>query len=105
VRILVIALRALTLLEFVARRQLAQQTAPLQGLYAGNPQRATQQPTAERLLRAFDDITWYQVADDQTTWQQVTPLSDLQRRILDLLGIPETVYTGLAQPALASPPL
>ena len=105
VRILVIALRALTLLEFVARRQLAQQTAPLQGLYAGNPQRATQQPTAERLLRAFDDITWYQVADDQTTWQQVTPLSDLQRRILDLLGIPETVYTGLAQPALARPPL
>ena len=105
VRILVIALRALTLLEFVARRQLAQQTAPLRGLYAGNPQRATQQPTAERLLRAFDDITWYQVADDQTIWQQVTPLSDLQRRILDLLGIPETVYTGLAQPALARPPL
>jgi len=104
-RILVIALRALTLLEFVARRQLAQQTAPLRGLYAGNPQRATHQPTAERLLRAFDDITWYQVSDGQTTWQQVTPLSDLQRRLLDLLGIPETVYTGLAQPALASPPL
>ena len=104
-RILVIALRALTLLEFVARRQLAQQTTPLRGLYAGNPQRATHQPTAERLLRAFDDITWYQVSDGQTTWQQVTPLSDLQRRLLDLLGIPETVYTGLAQPALASPPL
>ncbi|MCX6028996.1 MAG: transposase [Chloroflexi bacterium] len=104
-RILVIALRALTLLEFVARRQLAQQTAPLQGLYAGNPKRTTQQPTAERLLRAFDDITWYQVSDGQTTWQQVTPLSNLQRRILDLLGIPEAVYTKLAQPALASPPL
>jgi transposase len=104
-RILVIALRALTLLEFVARRQLAQQTTPLRGLYAGNPQRATHQPTAERLLRAFDDITWYQVSDGQTTWQQVTPLSDLQRRLLDLLGIPEIVYSGLAQPALASPPL
>ena len=75
-RILLIALRALTLLEFVARRQLAQQTVPLQGLYAGNPQRATQQPTAERLLRAFDDITWYHVADGQTTWEQVTPLSE-----------------------------
>ena len=104
-RILVIALRALTLLEFVARRQLAQQTTPLQGLYAGNPQRATQQPTAERLLRAFDDITWYQASDGQTAWQQVTPLSDLQRRILDLLGISEAVYTRLAQPALASPSL
>ena len=41
-RILVIALRALTLLEFVARRQLAHQPTPLQGLYAGNPKRATQ---------------------------------------------------------------
>jgi len=104
-RILVIALRVLTLLEFVARRQLAQQPTPLQGLYAGNPKRATQQPTAERLLQAFDDITWYQVADGQVTWEQVTPLSSLQRRILDLLGIPETVYTRLAQPTLTSPPL
>jgi hypothetical protein len=74
-------------------------------LYAGNPKRATQQPTAERLLRAFDDLTWYRVTDGQTTWQQVTPLSDLQRRILDLLGIPEAVYTRLAPPALASPPV
>jgi len=104
-RILVIALRALTLLEFVARRQLTQERAPLQGLYAGNPKRAIQQPTAERLLQAFADITWYQVSDDQAAWQQVTPLSDVQRRILGLLGIPETVYTRLAQPALASPPL
>jgi len=104
-RILVIALRALTLLEFVARRQLAQQPTPLQGLYAGNPKRATQHPTAERLLHAFADITWYQVADGQTTWQHITPLSNLQRRILALLGIPETVYARLAQPVLASPPL
>ena len=104
VRILVIALRVLTLLEFVARRQLAQQTTPLRGLYAGNPKRATQQPTAERLLRAFDDITWYQVSDGQTTWEYVTPLSHLQRRILDLLDIPEAVYTRLAKPALAGRP-
>ena len=58
-RLLVIALRALTLLEFVVRRQLAQQHEPLQGLYAGNPQRSTTQPTAERLLQALDDITLY----------------------------------------------
>jgi len=103
-RILVIALRALTLLEFVARRQLAAQPAPLQGLYAGNPKRATLQPTAERLLRAFDGLTWYQVTDGQTTWQQVTPLSDLQRRILELLGISEAVYTQLAGPLLADAP-
>lgn len=72
-RILVIALQALTLLEFVARRQLAQQSTPLQ--------------------------------DGQATWEHVTPLSNLQRRILDLLGISETIYARLAQPVLASPPL
>ncbi len=104
-RLLVIALRALTLLEFVARRQLAQQATPLQGLYAGNPKRTTRQPTAERLLQAFADITWYQVADGSTTWEHVTPLSNLQQRILALLGIPETVYSRLVQPLLASPPL
>jgi transposase len=101
-RILVIALRALTLLEFVARRQLAAQPTPLPGLYAGNPKRTTRQPTAERLLRAFDDLTWYRVTDGPLTWEQVTPLSDLQQRILHLLGLSEAIYTQLARPSLAS---
>jgi transposase len=104
VRILVIALRALTLLEFVARRQLSQQPEPLPGLYAGNPKRTTLRPTAERLLQAFDDITWFRISDDQTTSYQVTPLSSLQRRILCLLGIPESIYTSLASLPLASSP-
>ena len=101
--ILVIALRALTLLEFMARRSLEQQPEPLQGLYAGNPKRATSRPTAERLLKAFDGITLYRLSDGKTTWYEVTPLSALQCRILGLLGIPESVYTRLAEPLLASP--
>jgi transposase len=103
-QILVIALRVLTLLEFVARRQLSHQAEPLRGLYAGNPKRATPNPTAERLLQAFADITLYSVTDDQQTTYQVTPLSALQRRILGLLSIPETVYTSLARLPLASSP-
>ncbi len=101
-RILVIALRVLTLLEFVARRQLSHQDEPLRGLYAGNPKRATPNPTAERLLQAFADITLYSMTDDLQTTYQVTPLSSLQRRILGLLAIPETVYTSLARAPLAS---
>jgi transposase len=57
VRLLSIGLRVLTLLEFVARRRLSQEQVKLAGLYAGNPKRATAQPTAELLLEAFDDIT------------------------------------------------
>src|SRR5712692_3770862 len=57
IRLLSIALRVLTLLEFVGRRQLATEGAKLAGLYAGNPRRETDHPTAERLLEAFQDIT------------------------------------------------
>jgi transposase len=101
--LLVIALRDLTLLEFVARRSLHEEAEPLQGLYLGNPKRTTQQPTAERLLKAFDHITWYRLSDEDIVRCEITPLSALQQRILGLLGIPESVYTQLGQPLLASP--
>ena len=57
IRLLSIAVRVLTLLEFVGRRQLAAEEAKLAGLYAGNPRRETARPTAERLLEAFQDLT------------------------------------------------
>ena len=52
IRLLSLALRVLILLEFVVRRQLALEEATLAGVYAGNPKRATQRPTAEHLLSA-----------------------------------------------------
>jgi transposase len=92
VLLLGIALRALTLTEFVVRRGLATTGETLKGLYAGNPNRATDQPTAERLLKAFDDITLYQHARATQIWYQVTELSPLQRRILQLMQVPESVF-------------
>ena len=87
-----IALRVLTLTEFVARRDLAATGDTLPGLYAGNPKRTTAQPTAERLLSALTPITLYRHDTGTATWYEVTPLSPLQRRILRALGIPESVY-------------
>ena len=55
--LLTIALRVFTLMEFVVRRQLSQSQASLAGLYDGNPKRSTKRPTAEKLLRAFCNIT------------------------------------------------
>ena len=89
-----IALRVLTLTEFVVRRSLAATRETLKGLYAGNPNRATPQPTAERLLKAFDDITLYRYESATEVWYEVTELSPLQRRILQLLGVPESVYAA-----------
>ncbi len=91
-----IALRVLTLTEFVARRSLAATGETLKGLYAGNPNRATHQPTAERLLKAFDDITLYRHESATQVCYEVTELTLLQRRILQLLGVPESVYAAPA---------
>src|SRR5215475_1569582 len=95
IRLLSIALRVLTLLEFVGRRQLATAGTKLAGLYAGNPQRETDRPTAERLLEAFEDITLTLVKGLQQTARYVTALSPLQLRILELLGFPSALYTRL----------
>jgi transposase len=95
VRLLSIALRVLTLLEFVGRRQLATAGAKLVGLYAGNPQRETDRPTAERLLEAFQDITLTIIRGPQQTDRHMPALSPLQQRVLEILGFSSALYTRL----------
>ena len=76
----------------------------LQGLYAGNPQRQTR-PTTERLLKAFKDITLTVVKlPEQLLRHVVTPLSQLQRRILTLLGLSASIYEELSDMAPPIPP-
>ena len=87
--LLTIALRLLTLMEFVVRRQLAKDKQSLSGLYDGNPKRATTRPTAEKLLIAFRGITLYFHRDGST---EISPLNFRQRQILDLMKIPESIY-------------
>ncbi|MEM8809749.1 MAG: transposase, partial [Cyanobacteria bacterium P01_G01_bin.38] len=84
-----IALRCFTLIEFQVRRTLQTLQTHLTGLYAGNPKRKTNRPTAEQLLKAFAGITLYQHREGTA---EITPLNDLQRRILALMKIPETIY-------------
>lgn len=95
VRLLSIALRVLTLMEFVVRRQLAQEESTLAGVYAGNPKRATTHPTTERLLEAFQEITLTLVIEPQQTRRHLTALSPLQQRVLALLAFTPTIYRQL----------
>src|SRR6266478_4017810 len=73
IRLLSIALRVLTLLEFVGRRQLAAEGAKLAGLYAGNPQRATVRPISERVRAAFQTISPNTINGPQKTARHITP--------------------------------
>jgi transposase len=95
IRWLTVGLRLLTLLEGVVRRRLAESAAQLAGLYAGNPKRTTDRPTAENLLRAFKGIALCFVTIADQTYRHLTPLSDLQIKILGLLNYPSVIYSQL----------
>ena len=92
IRLLSLALRVLTTVEHTVRQRLSQEQRPLAGLYAGSPTRATTQPTAERLLGAFKEITLTVVQLPQATLRHLTALSPLHQDILALLGLSPDTY-------------
>jgi len=95
-RLLSIGLRVLALIEHVARSQLDKAGEKLCGLYAGNPRRATERPTTEMLLRAFKDIFLSFVQIEGRSYCHITPLSELQSKILGLLNLSSSIYSALA---------
>ena len=103
IRLLSIVLRVLTLIEFVRRRHLALEKDKIAGLYAGNPNRETARPTAERLLEAFEDITLTVIEWQHPTSCHVTSLSPVQLRILEILGFSLEVYTRLEAVSIEPP--
>jgi transposase len=56
IHLLSIGLRILTLIEYQARKRLADLNEKLSGIYPGNPKRATSYPTTEAMLQAFKGI-------------------------------------------------
>lgn len=98
INLLSMAVRFLTLLEFVVRRKLKQNQEKLTGLIENNPKKGIDNPTTERLLKMFRDVTLTIVRmPDQTIIRHITPLTPLQTRILELLGLSTAVYTRLAE--------
>jgi transposase len=93
--LLSIAIRLLTLLEFVVRRGLQRATAVLVGLHKENPKKATAMPTTERLLQAFEHITLTVLHFPDHVLRHVTPLTSLQEDILTLLGLSPDIYRSL----------
>jgi transposase len=95
--LLSLGVRFLTLIEFVVRRKLQQGQEKLVGLHAENPKKGTDRPTTERLLKAFDNITFSIVQLTDQVMYHVTPLTPLQTRILELLDLSPAIYTELAR--------
>jgi transposase len=100
--VLSVGLRVLTLVEFATRRELGRRQEQLAGLYEGNRKRATDRPTTEPAsggLRAFEGITLYRWQIGEQVHYQLSPLTDLHRRILDLMSLPADLYARLVPTA------
>jgi transposase len=95
--LLTLGVRVLTVTEFVLRRSLEQAQASLPGLHPENKHKVTDKPTAERILKAFSDVslTIIKNAAGEEILRRLTPLSGLQEDILQRLGLGATLYAQL----------
>src|SRR5881398_918539 len=95
--LLTLGVRVLTVTEFVLRRSLETTQASLPGLHPENKQKMTDKPTAERILKAFADIslTIIKNAAGEEILRRLTPLSGVQEDILQRLGLGTTLYGQL----------
>ena len=94
--LLLAQMEKMDLVEFTVRKALQEQNEKLDGIYAGNPKRATARPTTEMMLRAFVGISLAVVSSGGIDHHSVSPLNAVQSRILALLGSSTAIYQGLA---------
>ena len=102
--LLTLGVRVLTVTEFALRRSLETTQARLPDLHPENKQKRTDKPTAERLLKAFSDIslTIIKNAAGEDMLRRLTPLTGLQEDILQRLGLGATLYGQLEIPAIGT---
>ena len=98
--LLMVALQALTLLEFVSQRQLKANQETIAGLVPGNPKMKTDHPSAERILAQFEGLHLFiEETETHLNARIIELLTPVQQRLLALLDIPETIYAlNFSQP-------
>lgn len=95
IHLLTLAARLLALGDYAAREALAAAGEELAGVYAGNAKRSTPRPTMERMLKAFRGISLVMMPQGEACTALLTELTPVQERILALLGLQRSLFTGL----------
>jgi transposase len=104
VHLLSLALRILTLVEWEVRERLLKSQAKLRGLYPGQAGRQTNRPTAELLLAAMKTISLSVIEVNGQQHALLTPLTNIQKELLDLWGLPPDLYEKIARDIQKTPP-
>ena len=101
---LTLGVRVLTVTEFVLRRSLETEQASLPGLHPENKPKRTDKPTAERILKAFTGVSLTilkRVTGEDILWR-LTPLSAVQKDIVQRLGLGASLYEQLEMQGIGS---
>jgi transposase len=104
VYLLSLALRVLTLVEWQVRERLQKEGAKLQGVYAGQPGRKTARPSAELLLGVMKTISLSVVLVNGQIHALLSPLTEVQKRLLLLWDLPPDLYEMVARGFPTPPP-
>jgi transposase len=97
VYLLSLALRVLLLVEWVLRERLRQERSRLQGIYAGQPGRKTDRPSAELLLGVLQTISISVVEVHGRIHALLSPLTEVQKRLLELWDLPPDLYENVVR--------
>jgi len=104
VYLLSVALRVLSLLEWLVRERLRKEETKLRDVYEGQPGRQTARPSAELLLRAMRAICVSVIEVKGQVHVLLSPLTPVQKRLLDLWDLPPDLYDKLARGFPETPP-
>lgn len=96
VNILLLALKICSTIEYKIAKSLKEQNQEIEGLYEGNPRRKTAKPSISRILKAFEGISISLIfVDKKLHLALMTDLSKKQKKILDLIGMKQSIYKDL----------
>ncbi len=104
VYLLSVALRVLSLVEWVVRERLGKEGTKLRGVYEGQPGRQTARPSAELLLRAMRGISVSVIEVNGQVHVLLSPLTQVHRRLLELWELPPDLYDQVARAFPKLPP-
>src|SRR5262249_10009562 len=94
--LLSLALRVLSLVEWGVREGRRQKGRRLQGIYAGQSGRKTARRSAELLLGAMKTISVSVVEVNGRIHALLSPLTEVQKRLLELWDMPPDLYEKVA---------
>jgi len=104
IRLLLTALKFLNTMQYQIRNKLEQTQQSIKNIYPGNPGRKTNKPTAEMMLNVFQQINVVYInLEDGRQIIEVSTLNNIQKTILKLLDLDESIYYRLENILFANP--